>query len=63
MIRVLSEGEGTCKDLGQEEMWPIHGILFFFKCVYGIENKGEHDKKGEERRVYADHAAKNLFFV
>lgn len=29
MIRVLGEGEGTCKDLGQEEMWPIHGILFF----------------------------------
>lgn len=37
--------------------------FYFFKCVYGIENKGEHDKKGEERRVYADHAAKNLFFV
>ena len=28
LIRVLGEGEGICKDLGQEETWPIHGIFF-----------------------------------
>ena len=26
MIRVLGEGEGICKDLGQEEKWLIHRI-------------------------------------
>ena len=63
LIRVLGEGEGICKDLGQEETWPIYGIFFFLKCVYGIKHRGEHDKKDEERWAYADHAAKNLFFV
>lgn len=33
------------------------------KCVYGIEHKGEHGKKGEERWADADHTAKNLFFA
>lgn len=32
------------------------------KCVYGIENKGEHGKKGEEKWAHADHTAKNFFF-
>ena len=27
MIRILGDGEGICKDLGQEEKWLIHGIL------------------------------------
>ena len=43
-----------------------HGLFmefFFLKCVYGIKHRGEHDKKDEDRWAYADHAAKNLFFV